>query len=899
MLYSKAPLWPVLAAVSMGMSSVAFADTTVSSAPNAFMVSFAGVTQEETVLRKWTVQSAGTYTFRVPANSGIKVTINGALLIDASGTRADDIGKTITAFVSLEAGDHVVNMTGVSAENANIPLITVNAVGQDPRPLFEVSTGIDGAEVNAIAASNAGLVAPALRSAGQAAFAISGAPASRMTGADGGVSGVVMSAANSSMEQSSLGSVSQSATMAEEKIEFPTSVRSGAATTGVASFVVNKTPPTPARPVVNPTPTTPVTPPTPTPPVITPPPTASLVAAVRPTLPAQHIRKPANPGDGVDVRGGDVSPLTPPTNPPLTQMIQLTSIDATDGIVANTGATLFGAVQIDALFDTIEVTFAPTVRTEPTIVSVGATGQFAVRMFEEDFSRSSEVRVTLVGKMSSNAAMSSEPVTYTVTGAPANTGVGKALSRLTFGPTPELYARVRAIGYEAFVREQLNPGSINNRAFRNMQTQDLLVTDVNTQSSIQRSLVHYDTANAMFNPRQLQEVMGRFWANHFHAITKDSPINIQNQTDREFFRANSLTNFEDMLLYSAKSPLMSQYLDNDANRVDVVRGVQLGINENYAREILELHTVGVDGGYDSDDIEAVAKIFTGWAYERTNPMAEQGAAQLYAFRFFPERHVAGPKPVPFLGVTIAERTGPAGVQEGEELIGILAQHPSTRSFVCGKLVQFLVADQPPSNLIAACAAAWRASDGEIVPMLEAILLDPSYITTAEYQRNKVKNPFEYSVSIARAFGASPQADLNNGVINFYNNFREVFEAGGYYSMLFAAPTGLPEVSAAWTSSATLAGLYTFGGDIAESRQNYGIDLLADIRDLELETAEEVAAYLLTVATADRFTKPEFDAVVDVLNGSNGFDVASESFATRNAVERAMGLILVTPSFLLQ
>jgi uncharacterized protein (DUF1800 family) len=334
---------------------------------------------------------------------------------------------------------------------------------------------------------------------------------------------------------------------------------------------------------------------------------------------------------------------------------------------------------------------------------------------------------------------------------------------------------------------------------------------------------------------------------------------------------------------------MSQFLDNDENRRD-------RLNENYGREILELSSVGVNAGYTDADVREVARIFTGWGYVRTNPDA-QGVAEEYEFRFNPNNHDTGNKTISFLNLTITGRTGEAGVEEGEELISVLSQNVNTRNFVCGKIVQLLVADAPPADFVASCAMAWETSGGEVEAMLRSILLDPAYISTVAYQRNKVKTPFEYAVSAVRAFGAMPQGDANS-VRNFYNQVREIFETAGQNFLRFPVPTGLPEVAAAWTSSASMIAAYNEMMDIAENRQNYGIDLGADIMAAGLETAEEVAAYLLTIGTADRFRPDEFEALVEVLKGADGIfepRVTNETLA----LERAMGLMVVLPSFQLQ
>ena len=855
-----------------------------------------GVTEvaavQEQLLRKWNLPAGGLFTLRAPANTGIKISIDGQLFLDATGTRSDDVGQMITALVTLAAGDHVVKITGVSEENISVAQITINAAGEDPLPFYALTTDVDPNEAAQIVASRAVLnpaISGATTTAGLATsngivpFSIGGGSSNNASFARSvaeNPQAAQMAAAANPIAAMLPGSQMQGGSAAGTRTSAVTA--GGVSSVGTTSAGTSGIAGTPvsaggggfsgggsgggSAPVVSPGAT-----PAPTPVTVTPPaPTPAPAPAPAPMGLTQ------------------VSPLTPPANVPLTQAIQLISAGNEEGMVANTGATLFGAAMDNSLFNVVNVAIAPTNRT--TKVDIGAeTGQFAVRLFEEDFAQGSEVTVTLTGALEGNDEVQGTPVTYTVRGMGVDNGISQALSRMTYGPTPELYARIRAIGFPAFVEEQLNPAAIDDSAFMATNPASLLNPTTNNTGTLLRSLMAHDIAHAAFSERQFQEVMANFWANHFHAITKDTGIVQQNITDRAFFRANAFGNFEDMLLYSARSPLMSQYLDNDQNRAG-------NINENYGREIMELSTVGVDAGYGPEDVIAVSRIFTGWGYTQTNPNA-QDVAREYAFEFRAYRHDTDDKDIPFLGITIPGRDGAAGVQEGEELIAILAQHSSTRNFVCGKLVQLLVSDEPQPALTAACAAAWEQSGGEVVPMLRAILLDPSFAQNVAFQRSKSKTPFEYAVSAIRAFGATPPADRTD---DFYRRFREMFEGAGYQILEYPNPTGLAEVGSAWTNSATLVSMYERMNGIAESRQNYGIDLLADIQEAGLETAEEVAAYLLAVSTADRFTLTEYEQLVAVLKDTDGiFEPRTEGVDETRALERAMGLIAVTPSFLLQ
>lgn len=882
------PIWPFFTALTVGIAPAGFADTTTPTAqPLPWLQTAAEEAEEPAILRKWTVPAAGLYTLRVPANSGMKVSLDGKLVVDATGSRLDDVGEAITALISLEPGDHVISITGITEENISLSEVTLNPSGETPVQLYKLTTEIDALEGEAILAAQTVLNTPSgtATEATTASFSATGdrtpftigggssgqskatAAAAAATAAGAAQPGAVQmaSAAMPTQMMPASGGVVSTPVTSGGSISSGSSSggssnggSSGSGGTGGGSNNANGgTGGGAGTPTPTPTPV-----PTPTP---TPPPAPSTPVTV------------------------SAPPLTPPANPMLTQAIQLTSAGGEQGIIPSSGATLFGAVSADSVFDIMNVVVGPTNRA--TTVDVGAqTGQFAVRLFEEDFSQGSEITVTLTGALSSSAEVESQPVTYTLTGIQADNGVGQALSRMTYGTTAELYARVSAMGFQAFVQEQLNPATIDDSAFTSTRPQDLLDADTRNTGRMFDSLMAHDIAHAAFSERQLQEVMANFWANHFHAITKDTSITQQNITDRAFFRDNALGNFEDMLLYSARSPLMSQYLDNDQNRRNA-------INENYGREILELSSVGVDAGYGPEDVIAVSRIFTGWAYTRTRDGRDADIADQYEFTFFPDRHDTDDKVIPFLGITIAGLEGEAGVQEGEQLISILAQHPSTRSYVCGKIVQLLVSDTPPADLTAACAAAWETSGGEVVPMLEAILLNPSFIGNVEYQRNKSKTPFEYAVSTIRAFGARPSDD---NPADFYRRFRDVFEDAGYVPLYYPNPTGLAEVGSAWTSSARLVAAYEGMNFISEQRQNFGIDLLEDVVDAGLETAEEVATYLMTIATADRFTQTEFDQLVAVLKGPDMiFDPLSDGANETAALERAMGLITVTPSFLLQ
>ena len=588
--------------------------------------------------------------------------------------------------------------------------------------------------------------------------------------------------------------------------------------------------------------------------------------------------------------GIGLSALSPPENVTLTQAVEITAGPVGDQqFVQATGQTLFGAVMDPGAFDMVEVEVQPAGRT--TLVDVSPmTGQFATRIFEDDFGNDGTVTVNLVAANSNNSEVETESVSYTLRQAMPEDGFVQALSRVTYGATPQLYARVRAIGFSAYVEEQLNPGTINDAFFNSLSVDNLIDRSNRNTGSVLNELVEHNIAHAAYTEKQLQEVMGEFWSNHFHASEKGASMALQAVDDRDFFRENAFGNFADLLKYSARSPLMSRFLDNTDNR----RG---NINENYGREILELHTVGVDGGYDDDDVIAVSRVFTGWTYDWVNDQepARSNDPRQYVFEFRADRHDFEDKEIPFLGLTITGREGAEGVNEGDELIDALSMDPRTQNYVCGKIVQKFVADNPPANFVQNCVTAWQASGGNSAEMLRAILMDPAFINTPSIQRTQVKTPFEFAVSFVRAFDFLPPANRED---QFFRDAREAVTRAGFNPVFFPVPTGLPEVGAAWLSSYAMLSQYSELTGLADSAQDFGSDMQALMLDAGLETAEEAAAYLLAIATADRYREEEYNAVIAELRGSDGFfEPATENETT--AIRRAIAMITSSPSFHLQ
>ena len=234
-----------------------------------------------------------------------------------------------------------------------------------------------------------------------------------------------------------------------------------------------------------------------------------------------------------------------------------------------------------------------------------------------------------------------------------------------------------------------------------------------------RDLVGATQYRACFSPRQLYEVMVEFWSNHFsiQLINGFEPV-LKPEDDARVIRPHALGNFRDLLFASAKSGAMIYYLDNFLNTAEAP-------NENYARELLELHTMGVDGGYSEQDIKEVARCFTGWTLDFNT--AE--------FSFVPFFHDDDPKVV--LGQSIPAG---GGISDGETVLDLIAAHPSTARFVATKLCRRFISDQPAPGVIDRVADAFRLSNGDIRVTLEALFVSDEFLLTAD---SKLSRPLEF------------------------------------------------------------------------------------------------------------------------------------------------------------
>jgi len=442
------------------------------------------------------------------------------------------------------------------------------------------------------------------------------------------------------------------------------------------------------------------------------------------------------------------------------------------------------------------------------------------------------------------------------------------LNRISFGITPEELTRIQTIGIDAYIEEQLHPEQIDDSAVDNfiatafpsvgMPLDELAALSPADQSKAAAELRLATVYRAIFSRRQLFEMLVDFWSNHFNIYQLDGPVLfLKTVDDREVIRAHALGYFPDMLNASARSPAMLYYLDNFNN-------TRFGPNENYARELMELHTLGVDGGYTEQDVLEVARCFTGWTIN-PNP-AEAG------FIFVPQLHDNGEKQV--LGATIPAGQG---IADGEQVLAILAVEPATARFIASKLCRRLVSDDPPASLIDSVALSYQQTGGDIRAMLRTLLWSPEFAAATD---SKFKRPLEFIVSTVRAIDAELQEAA--GLLMLAG-----LERLGQQPFDWPAPNGYPDIMGYWAGTNGLLNRWNINLALGEGRlPGISLDwnqLLGDSVTTSAQLVDQLADRLLhrPLSSADRTT------LISYVNDNGKFNAP---LPVATLVQKAPGLL---------
>nr|WP_294995249.1 DUF1800 domain-containing protein [uncultured Sediminibacterium sp.] len=422
-------------------------------------------------------------------------------------------------------------------------------------------------------------------------------------------------------------------------------------------------------------------------------------------------------------------------------------------------------------------------------------------------------------------------------------------------------------------------GDTNKQEYRALIAKVVREQGIRPVQELHRQLINQKVLRAVYSNNQLKEILTDFWFNHFNvSLTKGQSQQYVLTYERDAIRPYVLGSFKDMLMATAKHPAMLEYLDNalsvsndnertrkqqnnamlkaarervEARLMDTsMAGNALvqqaiaarktkGLNENYAREVMELHTLGVDGGYAQKDVTEVARALTGWS---VRPMYKEGPAKKLVenlnekqmerrglivdgdFLFREDKHDENPKTV--LG---KQFSGKDGYQEGVEVLNMLAKHASTAQFIATKLARRFVSDEPSPALIKTLAQTYRDTEGNIKAMMIAMVNHPDF-WSKDALREKVKSPFEFAISAVRATKAQ--------VLQPYQLYTWCTKMGQrfYY---YQAPTGFPDRANFWINSGALLNRMNFGLALATQKiPGVRLNLLALNENHEPESADQ-------------------------------------------------------------
>ncbi|ARP94231.1 DUF1800 domain-containing protein [Bordetella genomosp. 13] len=473
------------------------------------------------------------------------------------------------------------------------------------------------------------------------------------------------------------------------------------------------------------------------------------------------------------------------------------------------------------------------------------------------------------------------------------------VNRITWGVTPQELRHAGELGWDAYLDAQLEPDSAatlpadvqmridalsisridSTRAYRAQVERQIEIRELPTEQRVEAARANRKTAatrlneagqrtawRALYSPNQLHEVMTWFWLNHFSVYAPKGNIGtLVSDYEEHAIRPHALGKFRDLLRATARSPAMLLYLDN-------ARNIKGRLNENYARELMELHTMGVDGGYSQRDVQELARVLTGLGVNASGKPLKLSAAQRGAlvedglFQFNPARHDNGAKAI------LGHRIEPGGMDEIDAVLDILARHPSTARLISRKLAQYFVADRPSQALVNRMAQTFLESDGDIARTLRTMFDSAEF--AASLRTGKFKDALQYVYSSFRlAYADMPPIRNVQPVLLQINRL-------GQGLARRITPDGYPMAQSDWAGSGQMTARFDAARVISSERGRLYID----------------------TSDAPRPELPAASRLVDAY-GREGGPFACLAPATLKAIEQAANvpdanaLLLSSPEFM--
>lgn len=448
------------------------------------------------------------------------------------------------------------------------------------------------------------------------------------------------------------------------------------------------------------------------------------------------------------------------------------------------------------------------------------------------------------------------------------------LKRLTWGVRPQDIEQIKSRGIEGYIDWQLNPEAIDDPAEPAliadypelaMASNDLVTSTAADYEHAFRAAIWGRLYRAAYSERQLNERMVEFWNDHFNIPIPDLLVE-KIIDDREVIRRHALGKFRDLLLASAQSRAMLIYLDNAYSEKEHP-------NENYAREVMELHTLGVDGGYTEQDVREVARTLTGWSV-RDNWMG---------FYFNPEAHDTGEKTI--LGQTF---TAGRGIEDGLQLIDLLATHPSTASFISRKLVRRFVSDTPPASLVESAAAVFMQTDGDIRQVMRHILLSAEFMQSGG---QKFRRPLDFVVGMLRAFHPAMTVYKPDWVA-------WSLEPMGQLPYHWFPPNGYPDAAPAWMSTSGLLARWNAAMWLSLASMGWyeGVSLNYAALFPQVDTAGALVDLVTTRFVGGTIEPADREMLSSFLTDGGSSDTPLEAWMRDDRLPTLAGLVLCSPYF---